>query len=363
MKYDQIAVARHDNNWQLWNLWIYLKLCNGIHLKIDSNSDIFSYQLTDLLDPNAQWDRINKNCEQYQTIWILDLCDISDNVKFDAHTVSHNYDVVKKLQHEHVILITQNFAPITLPEHVQIIRHNLLFNRSKLYYTINLDSIKQFGGYQPWYYDQSSDFHRPDIPKEYVAFQLNCEQRQCFRTRKILFAARSENAYRDQIFDLLVNQPDCDSFYKQRRLSDELKKIAVRNYNPFPADIYARSYTNVYNETNMANHVFHVTEKTIEPALRFQMLLPLASKKFLENLHSIGLKIIPDLIKYPWDHINEPRARTHVYCHNLQWLLSQPLDWFAEVYWDNLGTTMSNHQWLFDQPYCQNIRQVLEHAH
>jgi len=353
--FPMISVAQGPQNWQIAELWYFLLMCNGIHLKLDDRADIYSLVLADLIDPVYDLHHLSK----YRCIWIMDLCDIEDPVNPCDNIYTKAF---ANLKHDNMVLITQNHAAIEsfVPTEVKIIKHDLLHNRSKLYYTSNQNHGVNGQGYQPWYYQSSDSYSRPSIPKEFVRFQIDLCNSTVFRKNKFLFAAKREKPARDAIYNTVTDFSDQGYiFYKNNRLPADINRVP--SYTPFPTNIYENSFVNCYNETNVANYILHRTEKTIEPIIRFQMILPLASVGFIEYLKTLGITIVDDLIITPYDHIVDTQKRIDAYCTNLRQVLTNyTINDLSEMYYDNMTILLANHHNFFDRPYCQNIKHILD---
>jgi hypothetical protein len=231
-----------------------------------------------------------------------------------------------------------------------------------LYYTANLNE----GGHRAWYYGKSQNFSKPWVPVEFFKNQISDKQTpdQVCRERKFLFAGRRTTPSRTAIHSTLTNYQDQGYlFYKNVRCREE-RDLAIENiphYKPLPKKYYIDSYINFYTETNMRNEIWQRTEKTLEPVIRFQMILPLASVGFVQYLSNTGISMVPDLIHVPWDHIVDNDQRTEAYCANIESIMNYSIADLSSIYYDNLELLLSNHRAVFDQPYCQGIWQVLEY--
>jgi hypothetical protein len=286
---------------------------------------------------------------------------VSDLLGLNDDVIDYQY--VNQIPHDNVVLITQNFSPsIPVDARIHVINYDLLLNRTKLYYTANLNE----GGHRAWYYGKSQNFSKPWVPVEFFKNQISAEQSpdQVCRQHKFLFAGRRTTPSRTAIYWTLKNYQDQGYlFYNNVRCIEEqgLSVDDIPNYRPLPNKYYIDSYVNFCAETNMLNGIWQRTEKTLEPAIRFQMIVPLASVGFVQYLSNTGISIVPDLIHVPWDHIVDNNQRTKAYCANIKSIMNYSIADLSSIYYDNLELLVSNHRAVLDQPYCQGIWQALEY--
>ena len=365
--YTEVKVKfNQPTSYHLLDSWQIIKFCNGIHFTNDPKSDVILIGYDDLIYASSDdYDRWN----QHRCVIIFELADITDYFDDGNIVWNHTYKLLEQLT-TRVVLVTQNHYPLEL-DNVTVIQYDLLHNRSKAYYTSDLKYTSTVGGYQFWYY--SNSFNTPVVPQEFYNNQLFINgPTKCYRDKKFLFAARNVTNPREQMASTLESFIDDGYFlFKNRRLPHEQDMTVWdpkgsnehENYNyvPLPSEIYENSFINVYNETNVKPGIWHRTEKTIEPVIRMQMILPLASPGFIEYISSQHIEVIPDLIITPWEHIVNTDERIKKYCENLTNVLeTYTIDNLNEMYCDNLRVLLGNRNSVFDKPYCQNIKQLLD---
>lgn len=360
--YQIIKLKPHLHNWQAWDLWYFLRLCHGIHMIFDDHASTYCLQAADLYQSNLNWDLFNQDLAQYKCVIVLDLLDIPDYYTVNQVQVPRDYSKIDKIDHNNVVVLTNN-AYLLKFDHAKVIFYDLLHARSKLYYTSNLDRSQYIDGYKPWYYQKNADYHRPTVPMEMMMNQVNLAGVSHRRSKKFLFAGRLSRPERIEIHNKLLkfNNQGWISFINSRLPEEQEEEHKIPNYKPLAETYYTDSYINVYGETNVYNEVWHRTEKTIEPVIRYQMILPFASAGYVDYLKTLGINVPQELVQYPWDHIRNYNQRLTEYLKNLDWVLNYTIEDLAEIYHANHRLLIDNHNNFFDQPYCQNIWDLFDY--
>lgn len=342
-----------DYAMQLYLAHTILRLTNSLDFVIDSNATTLCIDTTDFVWPS--------DLRQYRCVWVLDFVALDDDIA--------DYQKVNRIPHDNVVLITQNFSPnIPVDARIHVVNYDFLHNRTKLYHTANLDSSQGQSGHKPWYYNKSEHFSRACVPVEFFQNQSSTGQLLPgeFRKKKFLFAGRKITPGRTVVHKTLKEYSEQGYlFYKTTRCVEEQALASdwetIPNYQPLPVHYYLDSYINCYVETNMRNEIWQRTEKTLEPVMRFQMILPLASAGFLQYLAQIGITVVPELIHVPWDHIVDRDQRVAAYCSNLKSVMKYSIADLSAIYYNNLGLLLKNYRAVLDQPYCQGIHQALNY--
>ena len=351
-----IKVNVHNgHNWHFHDCWQITKLTTGVHLTHDDKSKAYLITLEELIYADQSLiDQMNDK----SILVVFELTDISD---YGIHGGRrHSYAVLEQINTE-IILVTQNHFPLELGSHITVIQYDLLHNRSKLYYTSNLELAQSFG-FRPWYY-RSDNFKIPWLPVEFVVNQIefNSQNRTCNRSKKFLFASYSPRAPRFSMA-LTLKDYQSDGYYYFGRDFSTHELDSDARYVPFNNTVYNDSFINVFNETNILNGIWHKTEKTLEPIIHSQMILPLASQGYNSYIKSCGYNIIEDLVITPWDHIEDHGRRTDVYCENMKTVLERySINDLNDIYYDNLKVTLDNKNNFFDTPFCRGMNELTKY--
>ena len=360
-----LSVHKDLSSWHIWDAWIQFQIINGLTVNFSDTSDVLVCDLIQIYILDL--DYLNDYFSNYQTVVLFDLLDVQDDFGVDSPQY-RNPERLQYIDHEKIIVVTQDsYFSKYCPQNITVLFHNFLLNRSKLYHMYGLDNCKkQQPGYRVWYHENDTDYCKPDIPKEIMFTPSHGNHTPPERKYAYIFSANRICETRTAIYEQCKKLKTYNgiTLYKNERLPSE-QKDSIPHYKPLPTNLYLDCYINVYAETNvMQNGLFntaHMTEKTIEPVLRFQMILPFSTTNYYRYLDEIGIQIPKDLIINDWRKIEDDKERLDAYLLNLQ-LIEQyyTLPDLRDIYYRNLDTVKNNSFKLYSMPFCQSIRNLKE---
>lgn len=267
---------------------------------------------------------------------------ISDLLNYDDSNNQDWVDVIKKCNQE-VICLTNNKSLVDVLN-CNVIVYDFLFNRTKLYY---FDSAKTKSKSKDlWYYSDSYNLNNLDnknIKKHYVS-----PTRRMFGIREQFVNYLKDN-YADQGFigclakGLIIPGDSVDTFM---------------GYNPLPNEIYNQTLCSIYTESTFsASSIFHATEKTFEPLLKGNYIIPYSNQYFVENLKSTyGFKF-PNNIDYSYDSEADPLRRFNQFLTTIKQFCAMSIDELRASY--DKDIVEHNRQIFIDHPYDNAIEQLI----
>lgn len=363
MKNIFISLKKDKDSWQIWDAWAQLQIINNITIKIVNECDTLACDLSKVYTNDL--DYLNKYFSNYKTVILFDLLDIKD-YNDNKNTKPRFPDKLKYLTNEKIIVVTQDyyFSDQT-PKNIKVLYHDYLLNRSKFYLMYGLDLCKeQQPGYPVWYHENDNNYYKPDVPMELVFTPATAGHTPNNRKYAYIFAGNRTTTARTAIYQQLNSIKTLPGIvlYGDKRLDAEKDK-PIPNYKPLPANIYREAYINIYSETNVEqNNLFntaHLTEKTIEPVLRFQMILPFSTTNYYKYLDKINLQICQELVIHDWRTIEDDENRLEMFLLNLQSIAeSYTLTDIRDIYYNNLDIIRNNSFNLYSQPFCHSIRKL-----
>lgn len=362
-----IQLQKDPVSWQPWDCWSQFFLLNNIQLKFVEQSDTLAIDYVRLFDLGV--DEVNRYFSDYRTVIVFDLLDIPDY--FPMNGQFRNEKLIAQIEHDNIIFLTCGYGPRSSVEHyntVTYIKHPYHINRSKFYYTHRFETHKQTqAGYGVWYHLGDENYQISDIPGELSYTPTGGpDDKLPLRDRTWLFAGRESRKERTKIFNVLEKyQTHGYLFYKNQRPPEEGDRKIPHNFTPLPLKYYRNSYVNVFGETNVINeHASHtavISEKTLEPVMKYQLMLPCATSAYYTYIQELGLHLADDLIVHDWRSIKSTDTRVDIFCKNLELLLSQyTVTDFRDIYCDNRDILLHNHQTVFDWQYCHNVRSLID---
>lgn len=359
-----ISVCKDQNAWHVWDAWSQFQIINNVTFGFSEHSDILVCDMQQVYMSNI--DDLNQYFSNFTTVILFDLLDVPDGYPDDDKVYPRYPSKLQALAHKKIIVITQDYYFLEqCPKNITVLFHNFLLNRSKLYLMYGLDACKsQQPGFQFWYHNTDKNYYKPDVPDEIMFTPVHPKHKPTERKYAYLFAANRISDARTAIYNQLkkIKKISGITLYKNERLEEE-KDVVIPYYKPLPPKIYLDCYVNIYVETNeKQNNLFnsaHLTEKTIEPILRYQLILPFATTNFYRYLKMIDIKICNDLILHDWRQIENDQQRLDMFLLNLQSIEKNfTLADIRDIYYSNLETIRNNSFVLYNTPFCQSIRSL-----
>lgn len=148
---------------------------------------------------------------------------------------------------------------------------------------------------------------------------------------------------------LMVNSSD------SRHISGVLSRSTAMCWFPLHEVYYKTSMLNIYVETiTYGKHLRSITEKTWEPLIHGQLILPFGYQGMIEDIKSYGFKL-PDFIDYYYDTIPDDRRWEH-YAKEVLRILDMGFDTIHHHWQQNLDIIKHNRQVFFDKGYRSPLR-------
>ena len=362
-----ISLYKDPLSWQPWSGWSQFFLVNNIQLNFVEKSDTLAIDYERLFQLGIV--EVNKYFSNYRTVIVFDLLDNPDY--FPRLGEYRNEQLIKLIEHDRLIFITCGYggkSSVDQHKNITYIKHPYHINRSKFYYTHRFETHKQIQpGYGVWYHLGDENYQISDIPGELSYTPAGGpDDKLPLRDRTWLFAGRGSRKERTRIYNVLDKyQSHGYLFYKNQRPPEEGDREIPHNFTPLPAKYYRNSYVNVFGETNVvseyAPYTGIISEKTLEPIMKYQLILPCGTPAYYNYLHDLDLRIADDLIIHDWRRVKNTDTRVDIFCKNLELLLGQYTENdFRDIYCDNRDILLHNHQTVFDWQYCHSVRQLVD---
>lgn len=320
---------------------------------------------------------------------------LPDNVKVAViDDLSHAYEhlaqqqlsAVSKLAllnaHVQIIYLTSMSlleTPSGLPKNVLLTELDLLFNRTKAYYTGHpYKCLLSHDRDTPWYFecDYNLDLnHRYSGQKTRIFLACGrCRPGRSHYRRRLLETLRS---YRDLGHWSQTVCDTADSEIAERNHKENLasvvddplvngtmvwnpitrqidhrsnKGITVRGYSPPHPALYASSYISIYSETLEHGDSVLVTEKTYDPLIRGHFILPFGSANTVKAIQQKGFWL-PNWINYSYDADVDDEQRYETFQRECIRLINQPLTWWSERYREDLDNLVNNQRLFWKKSY------------
>ena len=144
---------------------------------------------------------------------------------------------------------------------------------------------------------------------------------------------------------LMVNSND------SRHISGVIDRSTSMCWFPLHEVYYKTSMLNIYVETiTYGKALRSITEKTWEPLIHGQFILPFGYQGIINDIQSYGFKL-PDFIDYHYDTIPDDVKRWDYYATEVERVLDMGFDKIHEHWKNNLDILKHNRQVFFQRGY------------
>lgn len=144
---------------------------------------------------------------------------------------------------------------------------------------------------------------------------------------------------------LMVNSTD------HRHVSGAINRSTAMCWFPLHEVYYKTSMLNIYVETiTYGKELRSITEKTWEPLIHGQFILPYGYQGIVSDIKQYGFKL-PDFIDYHYDTIPDDAQRWQYYTDEITRLLGMGFDAIYEQWNKNLDILKHNRQIFFNTGY------------
>ena len=315
--------AIYDNSSELFWLSFAFRSFGSIDLKHNPQSKTAMISMNGATTSNLE--KIDAD-----TIIVFDL------FHYD-HYYNKKYQKLVNITDKKIKCLTNNFKLKELIN-AEVIEFDYLFNRSKMIYTDQMQLSKKRSDLQ--YYEPFSTYEltylsSQDINKHYLAL------------------ARSLVGKRPDLIRYLVENFNDQGLIGCKGLGRTVDDQLIRGYTPVSQKIYDQTICSIYIESTTENTISFVTEKTFEPLLKGNFILPFSDIDFVNTLKTRYGFQLPTIINYDYgDNFDKFLSEVHRFC-------SLSINDLRDYYHNNIHILEENRQVFFDRPYDNSIVKLL----
>jgi len=322
--------------------------------KIDFTSNVEEADFVPLLhlyghEADAQHDYFIKKFKDNTPVVVLAL--FHDHEDNDKRRFQHSY--VERYQNVTVLSTAYN-TPF-----VGAIFYDMLFNRSK--------GLHGFGKIipsrvrkSPWIRRFKKDiFFLEGIDKN-IKYNILCPNRAYYGSMETIQRLEIRKRLHDLFVskkwnNVLVSNPDTGVIFKtnhwESHYSSQLANGGV--YAPIADKYYNESFVSVYVESvamHQDNIVKSITEKTWEPMIKGNFILPYAAPGIIDELKRRGF-LFPEFIDYSYCNYTNDQARYEGFVHEIQKIQRLTIEQVNTLYNDNVNIIQHNYNLFKTLPY------------
>lgn len=237
--------------------------------------------------------------------------------------------------------------------------YDMLFNRSKGLHgfgDINVSQIKK----SSWIRGFDLDiFLLNDISKN-IKYNILCPNRAYYNSmvqeKRLKVRSQLHQLFASKKWrNVKVSNPDLNTVFKTNNWKNSYN-IALRNggvYAPIADTYYNESFVSVYVESvamNNENIVKTITEKTWEPLIKGNFILPYAAPGLIDELKRRGF-LFPDFINYDYCNYTNDDSRYEAFVKEIQKIQKLNIDDVNRLYNDNKHIIKHNRKLFETLPY------------
>ena len=274
------------------------------------DADIVFFTNTDRLDLVKL---INSEILPHQTVVLLQIFHIDHH-----HTAEFYRDSAAKIKAKKVIVIHKNAAISSN----SMIYFDHMHDRQKLYCTAwnrryHLDTRYSTRGASKEIY-AITNFTKTTIKNKFL-----CLMR--------IYGAAARMTRRKQLRSLIKR---VDALYSKPEAGIFLRPYCHRQFEHlledtcwYPADqqYYNQTLISVYIETLVEGDQKFISEKTLDPLIQGNFILPFGYAGLIKDIQSMGF-LLPEVINYGYDDILDNDQRFEAYCQEIRRINSIPTD-------------------------------------
>ena len=284
---------------------------------------------------------------------------------------------------------------LDLATNFDIIHYDVIFNRTKAYYSqFPFKSVTRHRSH-PWYWAGQNAYRIENYTKpskDRNKIFMHCSR---IRPQRISFARAAisnfvsqyankgyynQTIINDHKLDLtrenLANQPRLwshsddplrngelyfDTETKSIRQNSETEFFAseTQGYNPPHVNYYEDSYLTIISETIEFGGSSFISEKTLDPLIHGHLIFPFSNAGFCSHLLKQGF-LLPSQIDYSYDTIEDDQQRLKVFLSELTKLLNHPKAWWEETFDATQDIRIHNQQLFWRKPYSEFVDSLLK---
>ena len=308
-----------------------------------------------------RWDHkfaagVNQLVRRDQTLLVMNLFH-NDNFMTKNWLRSFDWDIVRSLRCRTLIVHNNNLDTAD-PKYIF---YDILFNRQKYYF---FDMDKNF--------DPSQKVWTRMAKREFYTFgpidkQLSPESKKFLCLNRLYWEehiVREQKTLRQLLKDkfmgkndVFLSDPTNNIFFYPNHAEDNKIDVTQSSGTWYPAAdfYYNNSYVSVYIESVVkssdGSEIFCSTEKTLDPLLKGNFILPFSNHNFISGLRKFYGFRFPDWIDYSYDEIEDFDERMLQYSKSVDKLYNTPIEVLHQHYIDDKNILEHNRQVIRTLPY------------
>lgn len=328
------------------------------------------------------WTIVDYSKTTYQVIVLMDLYGAVEN-----HLDIINTPLIKLCQqnkNKQIVYLTtfKNTVIPNMPENLTVVDYDMVFNRTKAYYSqFPFKSTAAKTGI-PWYWSghyriapaPRAGTHRTRIFLHASRLYPDRKARKKFFARERLAKHLKQYAALGHYSAVAPTENKADqglySFEHDPLVNGDLwfdvnSKTVVdlsangpltkphaqaKGYSPPHLNYYEDSFISIYAETIEYGTSTIISEKTLDPLIHGHVILPYSNAGFVDTVKQQGFRL-PDWIDYSYDLETDDDVRYQKYIAEVDRLLNQPRSWWIENFDRELDNRIHNQQLFWHRPY------------
>jgi hypothetical protein len=137
-----------------------------------------------------------------------------------------------------------------------------------------------------------------------------------------------------------------------QNIIDRMNNKSAGFWYPAADEYYQNTYLSIYVETitNSMHEVRCVTEKTFEPLIKGNFILPFGYRGMIQDIKEYGF-IMPNWINYHYDTIADDEMRFQYFLYEVDAALGKSKEHLHELYLSDKHILEHNRKIFYDRPY------------
>lgn len=305
---------------------------------------------------NAFVNNVNKLVHKDQIVLAMNLFH-NDNYMTKRWFREADWDMARKLKCR-TLIVHNNILDNDDPKYIC---YDILFNRQKYYF---FDMDKEFDPrHKVWTWNSKPEFYSFGPIEKH----LSPESKKILCLNRLYWSndeVRNQKTLRELLkqkfqgkHDVFLSDPSNNIFFYPNNAEHNNIKVLDSGGTWYPAAdfYYNNSYVNVYIESvthsGIDNDMVCVTEKTFDPMIKGNFVLPFSSYKFIDILkRKYGFRF-PDWIDYSYDDIEDLDCRAEKYMESVNKLYDTPIEVLHDYYLRDRDILEYNRQLIKRLPY------------
>jgi hypothetical protein len=348
----------------------------GIPVEFIDNQDIV------FVNNNLTWPTVDYSKTNCKAIILMDIYSAIEN-----HLEIISVPLFKFCQRHNtkqIVYLTQfkNTIIPNAPDNLTVLDYDIMFNRTKAYYSqFPFKSTATHTGI-PWYW--AGHYQIASAPRrgEYRSrIFLHCSRlypdrvaRKHFFARELLAQHLKQYAELGYYSAVTPTETKADqglySFEHDPLVNGDMwfdvnSKTVVdlsangtltkphaqaKGYSPPHLNYYEDTFISIYGESIEFGTSTIISEKTLDPLIHGHLILPYSNAGFVDTVRQQGFRL-PDWIDYSYSNEPDDNVRYQLYTAEVDRLLSQSRAWWIEHFDSELDNRIHNQQLFWTRPY------------